>query len=266
MTNIYNIIQDIRDELVRKYKNNEFVTDKSGVKLLEIIGSSFIADEDTIFGKVNQDYVKRELQWYNSQSLNINDIPGEVPQIWQQVSDKDGWINSNYGWCIYSNLNFNQYDFALNELIQHHDSRRACMLYARPSMNVEYNNNGMSDFCCTYASQVFIRDNKLEYYVSMRSNDIFNGYRNDRAFHSHVHKKLLEDLNNLTNKNYQLGNIYWAVGSLHMYQPQFYLIEHYIRTGQIHITKKEYNNIYKEDKNNENIIYISDANNINRMS
>jgi thymidylate synthase len=249
MMKIYNTIQDIRDELVRKYKNNEFVIDKTGVKLLEIIGSSFIADEDTIFGKVNKDYVERELQWYNSQSLNVNDIPGEVPQIWQQVSDKDGWINSNYGWCIYSNHNFNQYDFALDELIKHPDSRRACMIYTRPSMNVEYNKNGMSDFCCTNNTMVMIRDNKLHYIVNQRSIDIIYGYKNDFFWASHVHKKLLNDLNNRTDNRYELGDILWQFGSLHMYEPMFYLINNYIKTGQLYITKKEYNKLYKEDKN-----------------
>lgn len=245
MMMIYNTIQGIRDELARKYIDNEFVIDKSGVKVLEIIGSSFIANEDTIFGEVNQDYVERELQWYNSQSLNVNDIPGEVPQIWQQVSDKDGWINSNYGWCIYSNLNFNQYDFALNELIKHPDSRRACMLYTRPSMNVEYNKNGMSDYMCTTHSQVFIRNNQLYYLIGQRSGDIVFGIINDLQWHKYVHQKLLNDLNTQGN-NYELGDIYYQLGSLHLYERHFYLIDHYIKTGEINITKKEYNKLYGE--------------------
>ena len=45
-----------------------------GSRTIEIVGSMFIADEDAIFGEVNWDYVKREEAWYESQSLNVNDI------------------------------------------------------------------------------------------------------------------------------------------------------------------------------------------------
>ena len=67
-----------------------------GVKLLELIGVQFIADENRIFGTPNDDYIQRELEWYQSQSLNVNDIPGNTPQIWKQVASPDGIINSNY--------------------------------------------------------------------------------------------------------------------------------------------------------------------------
>ena len=46
------------------------------------------------------DYAKREIEWYESQSLYVKDIPGKVLKIWEMCADKDGKINSNYGWCI----------------------------------------------------------------------------------------------------------------------------------------------------------------------
>ena len=51
-------VSDIRNIFLDKYNNEEFVTDKSGCKMLEVLGTSFIADEDTIFGKVNEEYIK----------------------------------------------------------------------------------------------------------------------------------------------------------------------------------------------------------------
>ena len=69
-----NNVDYIRQQFVRKLQTGEFVIDKTGCKMIEIIGASFIADEPAIFGTVNEDYVRRELNWYESQSLNVYDI------------------------------------------------------------------------------------------------------------------------------------------------------------------------------------------------
>lgn len=183
-----NNIQDIRNKFIEKYKKGEFTTDKTGVKTIDIIGENFIADEDTIFCKPNKEYVENELQWYLSMSRNVYDIPGKVPEIWKQVADKDGFIHSNYGWCIFSEENSNQYRNCLRQLLDQPDTRRACMIYTRPSMQYEYNNNGMSDFMCTFSTQEFLRpvenseyNYKLVYIVYQRSADAIYGFRNDNS-------------------------------------------------------------------------------------
>lgn len=233
-----NRVSDIRSAFKDLKKKGHYVTDKSGVKMLEIVGASFLADEDTIFGDVNWDYVNREIQWYESQSLKVEDIPGKTPAIWEQVSSKDGRINSNYGWCIYSKDNFSQYQNVLDELTDKPNSRRAVMIYTRPSMQYDYNDNGMSDFMCTNAVQYVIRDDVLHCIVQMRSNDAWAGYRNDRAWQDHVLQQLAGDL------GVEKGNIYWQVGSLHLYQHQFYLLDHFIKTGENSISKEEYRKKY----------------------
>jgi len=111
-----NKVSDIRQEFLNLKHNEEYIIDKTGVKTLEIINANFIADEDTIFGQVNQNYIEREIQWYKSMSLNVNDIPGNTPTIWKQVADENGYINSNYGWCIWAAENKNQYNNVLQEL------------------------------------------------------------------------------------------------------------------------------------------------------
>lgn len=241
-----NNCESIRSALGEKLLNGEFVTDKSGVKCIEIINASFVADEPTIFGVLTE-YADRELQWYQSCSLNVNDIPEPVPQIWQSVASKDGLINSNYGWCIWSEENGDQYTHCLNELLNNKDSRRACMIYIRPNMQVEYKKDGMSDFMCTYSTQVFIRDNKLHYIVNMRSNDSWAGYKNDKYWHDHVHNILLNDLKDAY-PELQLGVMYWNAGSLHVYERQFYLVDYYLRTGRTDITKDEYRTLYPDSQ------------------
>lgn len=221
-----NFNTDIRNEFARAYLAGEFVTDKTGSKVVEIINASFIANCDRIFGEPNQDYIKRELAWYESQSLNVHDIPGQTPAIWIKCADSDGRINSNYGWCIFSEANGNQFVNVKNELNANPFSRRAEMIYTRPSMHVDYNKGGMSDFMCTEAVQYFIRDGLLHTVVKMRSCDAVFGYNNDWAWASYVRDKLLNELND---KSIKPGFIYWNSGSLHVYSRHFNLIEDYIQ-------------------------------------
>jgi len=94
-------VEDIRNHFIDELMDSNFVTDKTGVKTIEMIGATFEANEPTIFGDVNDDYIQRELEWYESMSLYVDDIPGITPAIWQQVADRGGKINSNYGWAIY---------------------------------------------------------------------------------------------------------------------------------------------------------------------
>lgn len=214
-----NYVKNIREEFQYLLKNEVYVTDKSGVKMLEIRSAGFIADEPAIFGTPNQDYINREIAWYESQSLNVNDIPGGPPAIWKQVADKNGYINSNYGWCIWSDENHHQYENVRRELTDKPDSRRAVMIYTRPSMWSSYDFNGRSDFMCTNAVQYMIRWGRLHAIVQMRSNDVVFGYKNDYAWQKYVLDKLAKDL------DVQAGEIYWEAGSLHVYERHFDLVK-----------------------------------------
>jgi len=217
-------VKDIRQYFIEELTAGRFVTDKTGVKTIEFVGANFIADEEAIFGKVTE-YVERELQWYDSLSLKVSDIPGGAPKIWQQVASTKGLINSNYGWCIYSEANHKQYWSVLLELLANRNSRRAVMIYTRPTMHQDYCKDGMSDFMCTNAVQYLIRDNKLHAVVQMRSNDVVFGYKNDRYWQSVVQDRLLEDLNKKADEKYQKGDIIWNVGSLHVYERHFDLLK-----------------------------------------
>ena len=221
---MYNSVKDIRDLFKAKRINDVYVTDKTGVKTIEIVNANFIADEPTVFGKLNHHYIKRELDWYLSESLNVNDIEGEVPQIWQMISDKSGKINSNYGYLTLSSENHNQYQNCVMELHKNPDSRRAVMVYTRPTIWNEYNENGMSDFICTNAVQYMIRDNKLEVVVQMRSNDVVFGYRNDYAWQKYMADMMCHEL------KVELGKIYWNVGSMHVYERHFKFIDEFIES------------------------------------
>ena len=190
---------------------------------VEIVGASFIADEPAIFGEVNKDYVQRELNWYHSMSLNVNDIEEPIPAIWKSISDNDGFINSNYGWCIFSEDNHHQYKNVVDTLKYDKYSRQANMIYTRPTMHVDASVNGRKDFMCTNNVQVLIRNEQLHLVVNMRSNDVVYGYKNDYAWQKHVQLLLCNELR-LVYPELTLGDIHWQVGSLHVYPQHFHLI------------------------------------------
>jgi thymidylate synthase len=216
---VTNKTRHIRETLKHLLYSEQFVTDKTGCKMIEIPGACFIADEPAIFGTPSEDYINREITWYEGQSRNVNDIPAPVPAIWKAVATPDGRINSNYGWCIYSEENQNQYLNCYSTLRNDLESRRAVMIYTRPSMQSEFNTDGMSDFMCTNTVQYLARNGYLHAVVQMRSNDVVFGYKNDYAWQKHVQTKLADDLKLLP------GHIHWQVGSLHVYEKHFGLVK-----------------------------------------
>ena len=215
-------VSNIQQTIVDKYLSEDFVIDKTGVKTVEIIGATFIADRDYVIRKPAYEYIQHELEWYKSQSLYVDDIPGGAPQIWKDVSSDEGKINSNYGWCIYSEENGNQYKHVQRELRNNPNSRRATMIYNRPSMHLDYSRDGMSDFMCTYANTFYIRDGKLDSHYLMRSNDAVFGYNNDYAWARYVQNQLAEDL------GIEVGNLIWTASNFHVYERHFNFIEELI--------------------------------------
>jgi thymidylate synthase len=237
---------DVRDLLAEKLLDNEFVVDKTGALTIELLGESFVVEGNTIFGKLNEAYAQKELDWYRSQSLNVYDMPNP-PSIWKQIADKDGNINSNYGWCIWSKENGDQYNNTLRELRKNKDSRRAAMIYNRPSMHTDYNDLGKSDFICTNAVTYAIRNNKLSCVVQCRSTDSLSGFKNDSYWQQFVlsalHDDLLEDYPDL-----EIGDVVWNSASLHIYQHQFFLAYHYTKTAETTISRKDFEATYNVDE------------------
>lgn len=186
--------------------------------MLEVVGAHFLADEETIFGPVNYDYVERELRWYHSMSRNVYDIPDGPPPIWEQVADKDGIINSNYGYLMFSEENGSQLDRVFETLARDPDSRQGTAIYTRPTMHDDAYENGRRDFVCTNAVNYFIRDGLLHAVVQMRSNDVVFGYRNDWAWQRHCQAMLAVKL------GVPSGEIMWNAASLHVYPRHFDLI------------------------------------------
>jgi thymidylate synthase len=214
-------VSDIRSYFINELKNQSFTVDKNGQNTIELIGASFTADEPAIFGTPNVDYINNEIAWYKSQSTNINDIyvdGREPPAAWKYSANKYGEINSNYGHLIWSKKYFSQYNNALRELRNNPDGRRATMVYTRPSIWLEFDEHGKSDFICTNAVTYYMRT-RLHAVVQMRSNDAVYGYKNDYAWQ----REVLNQLAAATGVH--PGTITWQVQNLHVYERHFGLVK-----------------------------------------
>ena len=213
-----------RSQLIKE----NFTIDKTGQKTIEWIGASFIADEPAIFGTPSKSYIEKELRWYKSQITNVNAIGDKVPEAWQYAANDYGEINSNYGQIIFSDKYYHQYGRVLDELLENPDGRRASMIYNRPSIWEDYNENGKSDFICTNAVTYYIRDDKLHCVVQMRSNDVVYGYKNDYAWQLSILEELVEDYNQCKKEAIEpitYGDIIWQVQNLHVYERHFHLVK-----------------------------------------
>jgi len=231
------VLLPIFKKLYQKIITNDFVIDKSGVKLVELIGERIDLDPTQMyldFGvrKSPKKYIEKELNWYKSQSLSIKNYVDEI-EIWKQVCSKDSHqeINSNYGWMVYSDENYNQFNSCINTLIGHKESRRATMIYQRPSMQIDYKRAEMSDFVCTYFHQFFIRNNKLVSIYSMRSQDGIYGFFNDFAWACYIQTKVF---NKLKKSYLKLVNssIIWQASSFHLYERHFKLLEEIVKENE----------------------------------
>ena len=105
--------EDIKKLFIEKYKNKNFRTIGNAVqqsKTIELQNVQFEVDKPWIIREPNYEYFNKEFEWYKSQSLNVNDIPGGAPKMWKACATPEGLINSNYGWMIWSKENGSQFD------------------------------------------------------------------------------------------------------------------------------------------------------------
>ena len=178
-------------------------------------------------------YVKAELDWYKSMDLSIIGHEGiESNPTWQSCCTKDEKkeINSNYGWCVFSEENGSQYDNCLEVLKKDKTTRNAIIMYNRPEIYKDYKRDGMHDMICTMYSHFFIRNNRLYMIHNMRSNDVRYGFIcSDLAWNCFVYQNMYEDLKS-TYPDFEVGTIIWTSDSMHLYSRHFEALEKYFES------------------------------------
>lgn len=178
-------------------------------------------------------YVKAELDWYKSMDLSIIGHEGiESNPTWQSCCTKDEKkeINSNYGWCVFSEENGSQYDNCLEVLKNDKTTRNAIIMYNRPEIYKDYKRDGMHDMICTFMSHFFIRNNKLYMIHNMRSNDVRYGFIcSDLAWNCFVYQNMYEDLKS-TYPDLEVGTIIWTSDSMHLYSRHFDDLKNFVES------------------------------------
>jgi thymidylate synthase len=176
--------------------------------------------------KASRKYIVKEIAWYLSNNLSILGYVDDV-EIWKKIATKNtGYVNSNYGWCLFSRENGEQYKNALQQLLDNPDGRQSVCIYTRPSIQIEWNDgiHADHDFICTHISQHLIRNKKLEYIVYQRSADQIFGVINDFAWHSFIYQKMLCELNE-KGLFINPGIIHYNAGSAHIYERHYQLLK-----------------------------------------
>ena len=153
------------------------------------------------------EYAEAEWQWYLSGDNNINklgEIYGKVPEIWKQMADMKGNVNSNYGWQWQRNK---QLARVIDMLRNNNNTRQAAIsIYdAKEMKSYKY------DTPCTYAVQFTIVDNKLNMCVTMRSNDLWYGFCNDQYCFSMLQQLVAREL------SISVGTYFHFAHNLHLY-------------------------------------------------
>lgn len=180
------------------------------------------------------DYLEKEHKWYMSMDRSIIGWMDDI-KIWNFCASKDDKkeINSNYGWCVFSEENGSQYENCLKKLVDDVNTREAMMIYTRPSIHKDAIENGKHDFICTNYAHVFIRNNALYYIACQRSCDIMTGMSFDYPWHCFVYQMMFEELKK-TYPDLEVGSIMYNIDSLHVYERHEELLKNYaIKCGFI---------------------------------
>ena len=155
----------------------------------------------------NEEYAAAEWAWYLSGDPRIEtlgELYGKIPAIWKNMADKNGEVNSNYGYQWRRN---DQLENVINILKHGYDTRQAAIsIYDGKEINkYEF------DTPCTYAVQFTVVQGKLYMSVYMRSNDLWYGFCNDQYQFASLQEMVAERL------NLPVGTYYHHAHNLHLY-------------------------------------------------
>tara|TARA_B110000971_G_scaffold133515_1_gene136623 strand:- start:29 stop:685 length:657 start_codon:yes stop_codon:yes gene_type:complete len=165
---------------------------------------------DTWYREWNHTYAEAEWQWYltgEPTAQTLGKLYGKIPKIWQDMTDGNGKVNSNYGaqwergW---------QLDKVVAMLKNNPDTRQAAVsIYDGKEISTyKY------DTPCTYAVQFTVVDGKLNMCITMRSNDLWFGFCNDQYCFSQLQEMVSK------RTGYDMGTYYHFAHNLHIYKDQ----------------------------------------------
>lgn len=214
------------------------VDPRTGNKVLYSV--DWLATQDSMIGKINEDWVRRELDWFASGSDKLSDMEAPVPQLFQACAGRDGRVNSAYGHILFNPavIDRSRYlgDTLYNRIIdtivgEGPGTRHAVAIISDRDIHTLAHLNERNDFICTNALNVMIDDKgRVNIIAQMRSMDAVFGYRADYSMWDYLIKKIVIDLNNMADAGtfsqyVSRGDITFQVANLHVYPRHFQLLE-----------------------------------------
>lgn len=193
---------------------------------------NWIADRPSMIGQVNEDWVRRELDWFFSGSDKVADMEGQVPALFQACAGDDGKVNSAYGHILFDPyLDYPHYmtplfDRVVNTFMtEGKGTRHAVAIISDRDIHYLAKRNGRNDFICTNALNFMIdQDDRLHIIAQMRSMDAVFGYRADYSMWDALMDYLLGHLERAY-PEVQRGEITFQVANLHVYPRHFAKLE-----------------------------------------
>lgn len=160
------------------------------------------------YRKMPMRYAVGELAWYLSGSNRVNDI-AQFAKKWAEISDDGLTNNSAYGHRILTRFGFDQWEFVKDLIMRDHNTRQA-VIHIKDASNAP-----TKDTPCTVYLQFFLRNNRLNLSVHMRSNDIWMGVPYDMFSFCFLQMKMAMEL------GVEIGEYTHYAGSLHLYKRDF---------------------------------------------
>lgn len=162
------------------------------------------------YRKTSEKYIKAELEWYDSADPSVEFISKHA-KLWAEIADKDGKVNSNYGFLMKKKFGFDQFEYSVNKLKKNKHDRQAMIHFKWAQEDF-----GL-DTPCTVSIQFMIFNDELQAHTYMRSNDAFWGFCNDVVFFTKLQIDLYERLKE-TYPELTLGSYHHTVGDFHIYE------------------------------------------------
>lgn len=214
--------------------NPQYISEPRGMSINELLGVCFILTNPKSSLFVNNirstplRYLCGELLWYFDGRNDLKFI-SDYSSFWKQIANMNGTLNSAYGYEIFRKKNehkLSQWEWARNCLLNDIYSRQAVILF-NSDTNQYFTNK---DFPCTLYIQFLIRNNELNLFCYMRSQDIFLGATYDIVFFTLLMQCMLIELKPYY-KNLKIGYYQHSVGSLHLYHTNLLKAEEMLKNS-----------------------------------
>ena len=182
--------------------------------------SDNIVTKDLERNRVIAAYTEKEKALYESGSLKVEDF-AKASKFWEKLDNGDGTVNSNYGFLVYydesegnpkyetslEHITVNvdgeevddlfsvshmrtPFEWAKMSLLKDKDTRQAIVRFNKPKHLWAQN----KDIVCTLNGNFHIRNNKLNFSIVMRSNDVTKGIVFDFPFFVSIQERMLAEL------------------------------------------------------------------------